>query len=161
MITFTIYVWAGKEIFEKRRQLRRFAPFQQDKGHPLIENPFTAPGVSSKTVDIQITSELAPTMNSSEVNLSNPQRQSTAARSQKHYSAYSVTIDAGQRRPSLMDRDFPPAPPRRQDRALHAAATMTMEANKAAFNYTKCAALFFLSLLVTWVRTPRPANVTC
>ena len=34
-----------------------------------------------------------------------------------------------------------------------------MEANRAAFGYTKVALLFFVSLLVTWVTTPNPLDL--
>ncbi|KAL9113371.1 MAG: hypothetical protein Q9227_002412 [Pyrenula ochraceoflavens] len=150
LLTFGIYLWAGREIFQKRRQLRQFAGFKHGPPHELIANPFMSTGLSTKTTEIQITTELAPTANSSEGSLNVPNRESAGVKSQRYYDPYSVTIGAG-RRPSAMDKDFPPPTSPRPDRYSHSAATTTLEANRAAFNYTKCAALFFLSLLVTWV----------
>lgn len=141
VIIFSIYIYAGKEIFQKRSQLRSFnvpPPF------PILENPF----VSCKTTEIKITSELAdlPTLNASQISFKmdpNGRIQSTQG-----YDQYSVTIETTPR-PS-------PARPTASAASSHDTTyhhrTAAMEANTAAWSYTKCALLFFASLLITWVR---------
>jgi hypothetical protein len=140
VIIFSIYIYAGKEIFQKRSQLRSFnvpPPF------PILENPF----VSCKTTEIKITSELAdlPTLNASQISFKmdpNGRIQSTQG-----YDQYSVTIETtprpGPARPTASAASS-------HDTTYHH-RTAAMEANTAAWSYTKCALLFFASLLITWV----------
>ncbi|MCJ1434383.1 hypothetical protein MMC27_003751 [Xylographa pallens] len=136
LIIFVIYIWAGIAIFEKRRQLRAFK-------HPvsevtIIANPFT----SYVTTEVEITSEANP--NTTRLS---PQPYNLEEDVPGYgFSAYVVKVERGQRRPES---------PLVQ--GIHSRQqNLAMDANTAAWGYLKCAMLFFLSLLITWV--PSSAN---
>lgn len=130
LVSFTLYAMSGREIFQKRQQLRAF----HDSPPPSAEvaNPFT----SFKTTEVEITSELA----------SLPYR---------NHDPYSVKISASTKSPAFSDvatiGDLTSTSAvAKQYRSNRAA----MEANTAAWGYTKVALLFFVSLLITWLRLP-------
>ena len=141
---------AGREIFMKRQQLRSF----NDSYRPqqfLVENPFT----STKTTEVQITSEFVGLATESATDLTGKadgRPPSTLG------PGYTVTINSAPRSPPQKSPSLSPnirmssfsMSSRRTDlqRRNNRAA---MEANTAAWSYTKCAILFFISLLVTWV----------
>ncbi|KAL9127014.1 MAG: hypothetical protein Q9217_004029 [Psora testacea] len=148
LASFCIYVMAGREIFSKRRELRAFnTPPGQ---FAPIENPFT----DFKTTEIQITSELATmhTMDAdaSKIYFSSDDKRlagSETPSTGKGYSQYTATISST---PTTPGKELmPPNTPRAtlQQRNNRAA----LQANSAAWGYTKVALLFFVSLLVTWV----------
>ena len=124
------YVIAGIEIHRKHKALHHFSSSNQS------ERLSVAPDVSMKTTEVQVTTELA--------DLSSPVPEEFRAsrrdlESSPHtpptYSRYNVTIGRG---------DVP---------ETH--GTQKASANRqtnAAWKYTKCAMLFFLALLITWVR---------
>ena len=153
LASFCIYVLAGHEIFKKRRQLRAF---NLPPGYIApVENPFT----DFKTTEIKITSELAA-IRSPDAELpkayfitdkKNVTQQGEASSVVSGYDAYTVTIDSSPSSPqSNMQTLRPPHIPRTLQLGKNRAA---MEANTAAWGYTKVAILFFISLLVTWVRS--------
>lgn len=73
----------------------------------------------------------------------------------KGYDQYSVTIGSAPMSPS--SEAPPPNTPRAHSTIAQRNHRATMEANRAAFGYTKVALLFFVSLLVTWVSShPAP-----
>lgn len=144
--SFTLYAISGHEIFKKRQQLRAFnnAPY-----HPVaIENPFT----SFKTTEVRITHELARLPIELEKNDIFSFGHAQHLSPPKSYDQYSVNITSAPLSPNLdaSTTEVPPTP--------GSAATATyrnnraaMEANTAAWGYTKVALLFFVSLLITWV----------
>ena len=141
-VAFSIYLMAGREIFIKRRELRAFS--QQPLHKEEVENPFT----SFKTTEVHITSELVPLP---------PERPSdTVCKSQagngmfqdRGYDRYTVTIASN-------PRATRPTTPSGELLALRH-HKVAMEANSAAWGYTKIAVLFFISLLITWVRQKIP-----
>ena len=139
IIAFSIYTMAGREIFMKRGQLRAFS---QLSSHPIdIENPFT----SFKTTEVHITSELAPLPNKP-VDEVSVKLSHGCPDSDRGYDRYTVTIAAApmSTRLSMPSTACGDSLAHRQHRAA-------MEANTAAWGYTKIALLFFISLLVTWV----------
>ena len=156
VLTFAIYIWAGKEIFARRRQLRNFSSAASDAPFPVIQNPFLSPFVSVKTTEVRVTSEPTPvpvdarSMNSFVLNDSGRIVSSHGAPD------YSVRVEGG----------HPPEGPRPKsahnphvsvDTTIRGADSLSrqhkaaVEANKAAISYCKCALLFFASLLITWV----------
>ena len=166
IISFGIYLAAGREIFAKRQQLRGF----NNLSRPAIvevANPFT----SFKTTEIHVTSELA-TMSSPFVsNGFFPQGEPDAKTgmikskgiasrrpSNTGYDQYSVTIGSTPLSPSF---EAPPVPPKGTTPIQQRNNRVANEANAAAFGYTKVALLFFVSLLVTWVSVSLfpPSNV--
>lgn len=151
VVTFTIYALAGRDIFQKRRQLRSFNTSSHEE---MVENPFT----SYKTTEIQVTSELAhlPSANLSRTSCTlDP---SDRILNHQGYEQYSVTIERGPLDPTPVMIPIQQGPPnvenfqRRQN-------NVALEANSAAWSYTKCALLFFVSLLITWVSALAPTIV--
>ena len=145
LATFTLYAIAGRELFQKRQQLRAF-------NTPANLNPFD----SFKTTDVLVTSELATMDTLGDVlapsNGKNRSQRSTA--SGKNYEQYSVNIMSSPMtpRPSVAPHTSMVSMQNRKNR-------VAMDANRAAWAYTKVALLFFVSLLVTWVRFyPFPAS---
>ena len=119
-----------------------------------IENPFT----SFKTTEIHITSELAtiPLSNASDAFMA-PDSIRTDGNG-KGYDQYSVTIGST---PLSPNSEVPPMTPRVQSTIAQNNHRAAMEANRAAFGYTKVALLFFVSLLVTWVSSlPLPFSLS-
>ncbi|KAI4121552.1 MAG: hypothetical protein LQ338_006297 [Usnochroma carphineum] len=149
--SFTLYAISGLEIFKKRQQLRAF---HHGPRYPVeVENPFTG----FKTTEVEITHEPAklsyynkPGTNSIFIHPdSGHKRQSPPS---KGYDQYSVKISSTPIDPTS-GTPIPSVPP-----TPGSAAAITyrnnraaMEANTAAWGYTKVALLFFVSLLITWV----------
>ncbi len=128
---FTIYVISGRELFKKRRELRHFNDIRKADSY--------------KTTDVKITSELAhfvvPIGELADAYIPRNGRQSTrTTASGKNYEQYSVNIASG---PAKYRRSRMSAQRNKNNAAL--------EANRAAWGYTKVALLFFVSLLITWV----------
>ncbi|KAI5924638.1 hypothetical protein F4810DRAFT_110265 [Camillea tinctor] len=157
LLTFFIYIRAGRDIYRKRKQLHNFGSSgTHDADLWIFDDPLAV-----KTTEVSVTTEtigkgqqgidLAP--------LGRNDAMSCAEAGQN--AAYSVTISSskkGDRRsqgPSPPDAgDAQPTPsirprPKTKKRSNY-------EANNAAWSYTKCALLFFTALLVTWV--PSSAN---
>lgn len=140
LITFGLYVWAGRAIFIKRKQLRSF---NNNPAPPMVENPFT----SFKTTEIHVTSELACLPTPSETELSDNLNPKNRVLSSQGYEQYSIKIERGS-----LAQGPPPTPGAQAAVQRHNNAAM--EANTAAWGYTKCALMFFVSLMITWVRQP-------
>ncbi|MCJ1438339.1 hypothetical protein MMC27_007727 [Xylographa pallens] len=135
--TFTIYLLAGRDIFLKRQQLRSFHP----SAAPIpLSNPFT----SWKTTEVHVTSELATMETPSTIHLSKELDPQSRVLSRQGFEQYSVTIGRGPERPKS---DLPPG----LQMTTHVQRNVALEANAAAWGYTRCALLFFVSLLITWV----------
>ena len=149
LTTFTIYLRTGLEIFKRRSHLRSFSHGSPSETS-VIENPFTNPFSSFKTTEVTITSELIglPHSNGSQTSLKfDPMGRAMSA--QQNYEQYSVTIERGSMSPMFSVPKFSGSkfhPPHRN---------AAMEANTAAFSYLKCALLFFVSLMITWVSSAR------
>ncbi|KAL9594050.1 MAG: hypothetical protein Q9219_007240 [cf. Caloplaca sp. 3 TL-2023] len=146
IVSFTLYILAGREIFRKREELRAF----RQPSRASVEEPFSG----SKTTEVSVTSELAgirvpeKSANPFDANphsVDNPYHHySTPAAG---YEQYSTTINS-----SPPSTAFDPSPRTSSHstpayKRYHAA----LEANAAAWRYTKVAILFFVSLCVTWV----------
>ncbi|MCJ1469555.1 hypothetical protein MMC07_008189 [Pseudocyphellaria aurata] len=131
---------AGREIFRNRKQLRAF---NNTCDYPLdIENPFNG----YKTTEVNITSEAFPASHEDLVTRTVDTKVAGKTPSGRGYDRYTVTIGSA---PLGPETTMPQTP---------SGATMfyrknkaAMEANTAAWGYTKCALLFFVSLLITWV----------
>ncbi|KAI9772674.1 MAG: hypothetical protein M1840_000269 [Geoglossum simile] len=127
LITVFIYILAGVEIYQKRRQLRKFS-------HPgpleVVDNPF----VSTKTTKIEVTSEPAASRNPSESSLKHDD--GIRVTPSRAYMEYSITIESGAKTPKSPRIERP---------------RTALDANTAAWGYTRIAFLFFIALLITWV----------
>lgn len=160
VVTTYIYIRAGREIYIKHRQLKDLNYTSHYDVEPLaIHNPF-----NTKTTEVTVSVSDAPeTIDLSPLGVGSneqpPGRPQLTA-------AYSVSISA---RPATASGSGPAAttttttsptglgsgatlsPP--QPRSRHKAA---VDANNAAWSYTKVAMLFFTAMLVTWI--PSSAN---
>ena len=166
LLSFGIYAISGREIFTKRQQLRAF-------NHALT-NVVPAKNLSTdfKTTEIRVKRELATLKppDKATVFLSPDERtgrRGTNLPSGGHYDPYTVSIGSTTMGPRVAptsttypteEATNPSSDSRMELRSLtrssihqrkHGAA---LEANAAAWAYTKVALLFFVSLLITWVR---------
>ncbi|KAL8710865.1 MAG: hypothetical protein Q9220_004669 [cf. Caloplaca sp. 1 TL-2023] len=163
--SFTLYVISGREIFKKRRELRAFRdPTQHlslSSERLEVENPFT----NFKVTEVEITHELAG-LSYDGHRFQQPggpphvcphvKQMNVGATSTKDYDQYSVKISSNPMSPafspnmsSTSNAGVPPVLQYRNNKAA-------MEANTAAWGYSKVALLFFVSLLITWVRFTAP-----
>lgn len=153
IVAFSIYIAAGRSIFIKRRQLRAFS-YPARPQIIAVENPFT----SFKTTEIFVTSELADIPHHEYSNMFDAvDDQGKPTSKDPRLGQYTVTINSAPLSPTKtrhFSRPRTPTSPssnnvqlQLQQRKNRAA----LEANTAAWGYTKCAFLFFVSLLVTWV----------
>lgn len=143
-MSFAIYVIAGRHIFEKRKQLRAFQTYTCTQEETALETPLTG----LKTTAIHVFSESAA---QEHVRTPDPasrhESQDRIVTTSQRYEPYSITIGRGSADHTVAQR--PPLPCSRASNIRQNNAAM--DANTAAWGYTKCAILFFLSLLVTWV----------
>ena len=162
---FAIYVLAGREIFRKRRQLRAFS--EPNRPHPKRLLSFQSSGPASPSLSpcsptrgfpdlgpgdakgIRVTSEITKSSSThvGAAGLLTPDYhvvdRAPRERAGNPFEPYSVTIEYG----DTSARSSRTAVPTLRQR------NKAMEANTAAWGYTKCCILFFLSMLVTWVRS--------
>ncbi|EQB44475.1 G-protein coupled receptor [Colletotrichum gloeosporioides Cg-14] len=159
LITFFIYIRAGREIYQKRKQLHNFS--SSDPDHL---NSFHDALTSMKTTEVYVTSETIEQPGGSIGLGPMARRGGSDAGSMPRMpdAAYSVSISANhhERRESHGDAVLPaesvtieanPA-----QRPLNSARRRNYEVNNAAWSYTKCSILFFTVILITWV--PSSAN---
>ncbi|KAK4646619.1 hypothetical protein QC761_212150 [Podospora bellae-mahoneyi] len=157
LITFFIYIRAGREIYKKHKQLRNFSTSHHDH-EPITEDPFS----SVKTTEVSVTSEVIDKSLATLGIVQSGNEQPKAPNA-----AYSVHISSNKRAPERDSYgDIPPTtqtnitidPPTRNATAganpLRRRAAY--EANNATWSYTKCSILFFTAMLVTWI--PSSAN---
>lgn len=170
LVSFCIYAFSGREIFIKRQRLRAFnnAPAEVAP----VENPFT----DFKTTEVRITSELATLQQSPDpatafLSIEDRTRGQAGSPepSSKCYDPYTVTIGSTLKEPKKFpvlpthpgETTLSPSPVPRVDLPQPATSSVqqkknraALEANAAAWGYSKVAMLFFVSLLITWVRKP-------
>ena len=149
--SFCIYVCAGREIFKKGRQLRNFT------ARPVSPFPHEDHSLDYKTTQVRdtikpndISLRDAAEDVSAHYKTAYPDTCATSA-AVRPSTAQSVAISSdpsGPIIPGSMATLTYRAPRVSQQRRRRAA----LEANKAAWAYTKVAVLFFISLLMTWVR---------
>lgn len=134
---------AGWKIYLKRRELRAFS----------LGNRYAldaeSQSTSFKITEVHITREPAPacekTPPDSHANEDGAEIDATA----RGYDQYTVTINSNPLPRSLSRPPLSSSPS--GDALLFRQHTVALEANTAAWGYTKIALLFFISLLVTWV----------
>ncbi|KAJ9207912.1 hypothetical protein DTO164E3_198 [Paecilomyces variotii] len=147
VLTFAIYIRAGKVIFEKRRQLQS-ANTNTIGSSYFIDDPFQE---GAKLTEIRVTTEQVVT---SSVGSTQPMEISAdrgRVPGTSDYSPYSIKIETG---PHMEKEEIPmqPLPPVPQTGNVNFRRQVAaVESNKAAWAYTKCAMLFFIALVITWV----------
>ena len=137
LVALSIYLLAGRFIFQKRHQLRAF-------NVPVEDLPFTSYDPSTIKVTKEFASLPSTITDASSPYLPPPPSTTKDNKAGGRFSdmssmSYSVNVSS---RPALPHKLSSSGV--RRNRAA-------MEANRAAYNYTKIASLFFVSLLVTWV----------
>jgi len=152
-LTFVIYLRAGKEIYQKRKQLMSFSTQLPSTPMIPVEDPFQ----STKTTEVHVTSE---SINDTEqpIDLTRLGHRPTAS----DRPLYSVQISSRQvgneltstSSPGPRSKSLPNLP--RSEQIQLTRPYIAMEANNAAWSYTKVAILFFTAMLVTWI--PSSAN---
>ena len=178
LLTTGIYIRAGREIYTKRKQLRNFSAPPPDP-LPIMGDPFQ----SVKTTEVFVTSE-AVEISRDSIDLRNLGRQgptvqySPRPQPSDTKDNYTVTVSTSQphiqsqKHLSYIDKPNPghgerkkPVPngpssayaPNSDRTNLYPTRRYAaMEANNAAWSYTKVAVLFFIAMMVTWI--PSSAN---
>jgi hypothetical protein len=153
---------SGRALFKTRKQLRAYDPTNPEASPQTVVNPFAACATSYKTTEICITSELA-TMAPSHCRNGSKTSGSLESdgRNLNHhgYSQYSVLIERGNTpfapQSELIQPSSSAEVTQQQSRSIMVNIA-AKEANDIAWGYTKCACLFFISLLITW--TPASLN---
>lgn len=166
MVTFSIYIRTGGDIYRKRQQLREF-----DRQGTDGLAPFNELFVPVKTTEVSVVSEAAtrkPGDPAITAQQSYPRQRkgSTTAGPEGPDAIYSVSITANPKG-SLQEEYSPAVAPT----ITHSSAgpgfsvvagpavtaqRRNYEANSAAWHYAKCAFLFFAAILITWI--PSSAN---
>lgn len=153
ILTFFIYLRAGKEIYKKRQQLMSFSNQRSNHIMPL-KDPFQA----TKTTEIRVTSEAIEDAEQP-LDLSRLGHRPTASDKPQYavniscYQAGDIVTPIASPNPESKS-SLPKLPPSEQ---IHFSRPyITKEANIAAWSYTKVAILFFTAMLVTWI--PSTAN---
>lgn len=178
LLTMGIYIRAGKEIYTKRKQLQNFSVPAPDP-MPIIGDPFQ----SVKTTEVFVTSESIEQSPSDPIDLRDLGRQRPSGQYPRPQPAagknnYTVTVSTSQpnlqnqTRYSYTEKPLPGPGERKYSEpnvpnSAHAPNSdrpnlyrtrryAAMEANNAAWSYTKVAVLFFIAMMVTWI--PSSAN---
>lgn len=156
MLTFFIYIRAGRTIYLKHKQLNNFGSSNDD---PLSTVDALA---TIKTTEVSVTTEVRETAGS--ISLQPLDRRGAPdVNNPNSNGLYTVTISADTPSGDIADVVLPiqhqqthtsfrtPA-----QRANHQAKRRNRELNSAAWSYTKCSILFFTAILITWI--PSSAN---
>ncbi|EFY85395.1 G-protein coupled receptor [Metarhizium acridum CQMa 102] len=161
LITFFIYIRAGRTIYEKHKQLRCFHSSDPD---PLSVN---GDAISTlKTTEITVTSEVAGERGIQLASM-NRQDSNSVPNTRSPNGAYTVHISADSNNTvqaydehalpiqgtTLQHTSAVQLAPRRP---ANIARRRNHELNNAAWSYTKCSILFFTAILITWI--PSTAN---
>ncbi len=159
LISIFIYLRAGREIYLAHRRLKSFGSRDEADIPPHMYDSSR----SNRTVQVSMTSEAAPPQTA--IDLAPLGRRDLESHPTEIANAiYSVTISSNKIRSSDDQDPFglpiqsntvaphlqtPPAPKQYQTRHVHRKAAY--DASNAAWSYTKCALLFFVVMLVTWI----------
>lgn len=157
IVTFAIYLRAGRDIYNKRRQLRYFSSSHDPDPLVTMDDPF-----SHKTTEVSVTTEDIKNDNE-DIDLATLGHNGVPTQSTPQGAAYSVTISSEVR----ADRNSRPEflNPTQSNLQIREPSTLrpgrgkrkaNMEANTAAWSYARCAILFFTAILITWL--PSSAN---
>lgn len=150
-MTFFIYIRAGRDIYNKRKQLRYFSGSHDPDPLPL--DAF----FSSKTTEVRVTSEILVPRRDVDADPSSVEGGPSQS------AAYSITISSNKREERASRADITPASQanvqiREPSTARRGANRRrnNLEAQNAAWSYARCALLFFTAILITWI--PSSAN---
>jgi len=150
-VTFVIYIRAGREIYNKRRLLQNISK-PVPRPLPLVEDPFQ----SMKTTEVHVTSE-AIQDGATPIDVNRLGRQLSPSERPQYSVTVSSTLPVNFRIGNMpmfpTKHGLPKLPKSELGPSRQYAA---MQANNAAWSYSKVAVLFFTAMLVTWI--PSSAN---
>ena len=155
LVTFFIYGRAGRTIYKRRKQLLEFDSSALGSHHVEAQPA----GGNKKVTEVTVTTETTAASSSSSAAPNSPITPST----RDPLTSYSISISAsshgkypqlgsasaqtGTERPA---QPPPPPPARPREKGFRT------RADNAAWQYAKCALLFFAAMLITWI--PSSAN---
>ena len=160
LVIFGIYIKTGQHIFEQSRPLHELQKesglhvWKGEKHLSHMQNPFLVEGIT-KTTDISISYEHHSACSSPTI--STPSTPSTILTHDEIKTvpllkpSYSVTIEGSLRTPMPSSKSPPSSLNCFSDGKVLQKRKLMPASNKAAHSYCKCAMLFFIALLVTWV----------
>ncbi|KAF5017891.1 hypothetical protein F66182_10149 [Fusarium sp. NRRL 66182] len=156
-VTFFIYIRAGSTIYRKRRELDDFSSTDRDLAYGAGDNLGTI-----KTTEVSVTTEV---MSPTAIHLQRMERRAADPGNPNSQGVYSVHITAQAGSGDIADQVLPIEQqqtrtslhaPQQRSGGVNPARRRNRELNNAAWQYTKCALLFFTAILITWV--PSSAN---
>ena len=161
VVAFSIYLTSGAEIFKKRRELRAFNNSNGAAADKTASASTEESWANFKTTQIAVTSEVGTAVmplgtieecfhpHPASLSKAQQKRSPQVSMSGKIYEPYSVDIASPPKegRPRLPQYASATTSTTQAQKKRSAA----MEANRAAWGYSKVALLFFFSLLITWV----------
>lgn len=162
VVTFFIYIRAGREIYRKHRQLKDLNYTSHYDPEPNLMNNNNA--FNTKTTEVTVSVSDAPeTIDLFPLGVSANPHKSTSAQSLRP-AMYSVSISARPNTENEMLSPVTKTAPAANTASMYGASTShpksrrkaAIDANNAAWSYTKVAMLFFTAMLVTWI--PSSAN---
>jgi hypothetical protein len=154
LVTFFIYIRAGSTIYRKRRELDDFSSTDRDLTYGGGDHLGTI-----KTTEVSVTTEI---LSPDAIHLQSMKRQAPDPSNPSSNGVYSVHITAQASSGDVGDEVTPieqqqtrasvQVPSQQQQRSVgNPARRRNRELNNAAWQYTKCALLFFTAILITWV----------
>ena len=158
--SFAIYLLAGREIFEKRHQLRVFKNAEEGGNSSLSNYKTTNVEITSSEAEypfpvVNANGSYAPVLGGKRSSFGKGAgstvysvNSSPAGKPFERYTVNIASLPIGSPRPSMLS---PSGTSNGLAAAQHRRTRAALEANRAAWGYTKVALLFFVSLLVTWV----------
>lgn len=151
-ITLAIYLRSGTTIYRKHRQLRKF---QGSSSGGVSSINRGNGGANLKTTEVTVTSEVMRKSETLEMQTMGNQTTAGVSSTTQHARNSSMSIYEEQQKQTstqtatnttMVSTNADTRPPRR----------IYQEVNNAAWQYTKCALLFFIVIVITWL--PSSAN---
>ncbi|PSR97164.1 hypothetical protein BD289DRAFT_459131 [Coniella lustricola] len=157
VITFIIYIRAGREIYRKHQQLKDLNYTSHHEPEPLPIND----ALNHKTTEVSVTvSNAQEGIDLATLGFTSHKHESTASPVLNDpETAYTVSISAqppSKAESSSMAATNAATKPKVQPQPTHAPKIpsrrkVMLDAHNAAWSYTKVALLFFTAMLVTWI----------
>ncbi|KAF4994047.1 hypothetical protein FGRMN_6081 [Fusarium graminum] len=155
LVTFFIYIRAGHTIYRKRKELDGFSSTDQELTYGNGDHLGTI-----KTTEVSVTTEV---LTPDAIQLQSMSRQAPDPSNPSANGVYSVQITAQPNSGDSGEEVIPiqqqqtrtsiqvPSQQQQQRSVGSMARKRNRELNNAAWQYTKCALLFFTAILITWV----------
>lgn len=148
IVTFIIYLLAGRVIFILRRNLRNFVS-EGSTAQSRTENPvFSGAPSALKVPDKTASSSPQAELELERILAGNPRGGPNHPPQEVVFgTTYTVEVESGATKVPRNDRNTELTRKQRN---------IAVEANTAAWAYCRCAMLFFLALVITWVASLHP-----